>query len=312
MSSDGSSSYCLLFSPAVLLWSVAAVMPAFSCRASCTEMPTYLGRRPICFYDATPFARGRRCSVHKAKLIGGLHSDEKYIAKMSTPAHPFTCQECRMEVKKNNVVEEMVKRFQETVQGEPFLSVAPYNFVRRQSRKNGGTEEFILVQERQTKKGKFGEFVSPAGESRVDTHGVLEAFGHFSYDFSCGEVVVAGLKGVMEGRRPPWKVCTLTSVTLHSLQQRFGVEDEGANGIQTFFANHSCTPLCQNFRPYCVMRNRPWNCNPVVEPSAPLLEDFSTSCYPDNQRSVLPPPYSEMNNNNYNGVTQPPFCVYYY
>ena len=90
---------------------------------------------------------------------------------------------------------------------------------------------------------------------------VLQAFSHFSYNFTKREKLVCDLQGVYDHERNTFR---LTDPVIHTVHGRthnrktdsddsndvedFGRTDRGRRGIVDFFRSHKCTALCRALR----------------------------------------------------------------
>jgi len=74
----------------------------------------------------------------------------------------------------------------------------------------------------------------------------MEAFSHFTYHRSGGQMIVCDLQGRYRFDRYNRNKCRfeLTDVAICSRQKRFGVTDLGEKGIESFFYNHRCNKFC--------------------------------------------------------------------
>lgn len=74
----------------------------------------------------------------------------------------------------------------------------------------------------------------------------LEAFSHFSYHRTGGQLVVCDLQGRYRHDSFNSRRCRfeLTDAAICSRQRRYGPTDLGEKGIETFFANHECNRFC--------------------------------------------------------------------
>ncbi|KAH3768806.1 alpha-protein kinase 1-like [Dreissena polymorpha] len=89
-------------------------------------------------------------------------------------------------------------------------------------------------------KGKFEEFeYGWVSDSQLE---VPEAFAHFSWCRSEGNMLVSNLQGVMTAYG-----YHLTGPTIHSEDKSFGRSDLGLDGIKGFFKLHRCNRLCRNW-----------------------------------------------------------------
>ena len=68
-----------------------------------------------------------------------------------------------------------------------------------------------------------------------------QAFSHWSYQYSRGDLLVCDLQGVLHSS------FELTDPAIHSRYSRdkcFGPTDNGPRGHQAFFVSHRCNALC--------------------------------------------------------------------
>eukprot|EP00929_Paragymnodinium_shiwhaense_P003025 TRINITY_DN103403_c0_g1_i1.p1 TRINITY_DN103403_c0_g1~~TRINITY_DN103403_c0_g1_i1.p1 ORF type:complete len:1021 (+),score=109.16 TRINITY_DN103403_c0_g1_i1:71-3133(+) len=74
---------------------------------------------------------------------------------------------------------------------------------------------------------------------------VAQAFSHFTYISTNGEMMVADLQGVYSSPKA-WKAprLLLTDPQVLSRSQRFGHGDLGIKGMRRFFRSHKCGPMC--------------------------------------------------------------------
>ena len=104
----------------------------------------------------------------------------------------------------------------------------------------------------------FTKFTSNSGWiADVDDVGwsvlAMEAFSHYTYHRSGGQLIVCDLQGRYRNNRynPKKSRFELTDVAICSRQRRYGPTDLGEKGIATFFANHRCNKFCN--------RNERWH-----------------------------------------------------
>lgn len=90
--------------------------------------------------------------------------------------------------------------------------------------------------------GDFKTFVTNRGFTTGYGSYILDAFCHFTYHFSNGNLVVCNLKGIeTEGEYK------LTNPTIHSDDGCYGDKDTRFVGICDFFNNHMCNSICENY-----------------------------------------------------------------
>jgi len=85
---------------------------------------------------------------------------------------------------------------------------------------------------------KFKKFNNNAGffdPSHDDVNLTAQAFSHFSYEFSSGNLLICDLQGNK----------ILTDIAIHSkIINLFGLLDWGEDGIKRFFSTHQCNKFC--------------------------------------------------------------------
>ncbi|XP_060582519.1 alpha-protein kinase vwkA-like [Ruditapes philippinarum] len=106
--------------------------------------------------------------------------------------------------------------------------------------KTFGEDEVVLFEE--FLNGDFKTFVNSSGHTTGNGPDVLDAFCHFTYHESEGNLVVCNLKGIAKGDE-----YKLSNPTIHSRDGRYGDKDKRDEGINTFFVNHTCNAFCQSF-----------------------------------------------------------------
>lgn len=76
----------------------------------------------------------------------------------------------------------------------------------------------------------------------------LEAFSHYSYHRSGGEMLICDIQGRYRNNRynPSKSRFELADPAICSRNRRFGPTDLGEKGIDSFFANHVCNEFCNN------------------------------------------------------------------
>jgi len=102
-------------------------------------------------------------------------------------------------------------------------------------------------------KGHFVKLNSNNGfvnEAEFASHSELaQAFSHFTFDYSHGELMVVDLQGVCGGSDKDLYFC-LTDPQVHSrgTYERFGHGDLGDRGIRAFFSKHVCNDVCRKLK----------------------------------------------------------------
>lgn len=95
---------------------------------------------------------------------------------------------------------------------------------------------------------EFQKFTSNSGwiNPRMQGEAILamEAFSHYTYDRSGGELIVCDLQG--RYRKKGNKRFELTDPAISSRRREYGVTDTAEKGIETFFCNHCCNKFCNS------------------------------------------------------------------
>ncbi|GAX15422.1 hypothetical protein FisN_8Lh282 [Fistulifera solaris] len=76
----------------------------------------------------------------------------------------------------------------------------------------------------------------------------MEAFSHFTYHRSGGQMIVCDLQGRYRFDRFTGKTSRfeLTDVAICSRRRNYGITDLGEKGIESFFYHHSCNQFCHS------------------------------------------------------------------
>lgn len=97
----------------------------------------------------------------------------------------------------------------------------------------------------------FKKFTSNSGWIDNDgswTTEAMEAFSHYSYDASHGELIICDLQGRYRDNRRfrngSKSRFELTDVAICSRSRSYGPTDLSEKGIESFFANHECNQFC--------------------------------------------------------------------
>lgn len=102
-------------------------------------------------------------------------------------------------------------------------------------------------------KGHFVKLNSNAGfvnEMEYNEHSAIaQAFSHYTFDRSHGELLVVDLQGICGGDAgDPYFLLTDPQVHSRGAFERFGAGDLGERGISAFFQRHKCGALCQQLK----------------------------------------------------------------
>lgn len=119
----------------------------------------------------------------------------------------------------------------------PMDSVSKLTSTHVLRKKKLSPNEYVLIEA--YIRGKIKSFVSVIGKTMRKNLMVLEAFSHFTYWDSGGDLVVCDLKGSHKG-----DIFRLTVPCIHSKSKRYGSSDMGEDGIILFLETHQCNELC--------------------------------------------------------------------
>ena len=120
----------------------------------------------------------------------------------------------------------------------------------------GGLGEFLEddeTEEEDSEEDSEADYFTPLNFMRrlkVDHADVPQAFTHFTFQDSGGQMLVCDLQGVFERKMTP-PVFLLTDPVIHFASRhhggrthKYGRTDRGMNGMRDFFRTHKCNALC--------------------------------------------------------------------
>ena len=98
----------------------------------------------------------------------------------------------------------------------------------------------------------FYKYTNNAGwinDSACTSIQMLEAFCHYTYHKSGGNLLVCDLQGLFKVNRHAFfkSRYILTDPAICSRKRQFGPTDLGEKGIESFFANHVCNKFCRKY-----------------------------------------------------------------
>ena len=217
----------------------------------------------FCAFNSKVHYHGNRANVHKGKLFKSFE-DSKVVVRVY-----HDNDECQADIEKQRVAEKLLKNFPRELKEVRVIpkycaSVSEIAVIHKWFSRNPlqrGTP--VSIQDRKNTQDirNFRRLLQPPkcelGRSNRKTLPLLE-LGRKSVTFSNGSYVVVGTKGVIKKKKG---VVTywLTSLVVHSKDQRFGQSDEGPDGIARFLKTSG---LDVSFQPH-----------PALQPTAPPLEE---------------------------------------
>lgn len=107
-------------------------------------------------------------------------------------------------------------------------------------RKHIKKDEYVLIEPHI--EGHWERYVNCDGTILENCPEILQAFCHFTYYHSDGQLMITGLKGSFhEGHY------NLTVPNIHSSSHMYGQNDVGMDGIMKFFSRHNCNEICKSW-----------------------------------------------------------------
>ena len=201
------------------------------------DEPTKTSRRPFSALIApTPFGRGAmRFAFY---VIDQQYPDRKYVGKVYQFADPVFQQKSAYEgdMASQAVAALLAKEF--TV----WYPENPIEFVQAQLLDLGASTAFPFrfMAIEPWIPGDYEKYTSNAGHISKDSD-LAQAFSHFTWDFTSGELMVADIQGVNK--------TTLTDPQIHSQDtDRYGRGNLSTKGMDIFFMNHVCNDICRTLK----------------------------------------------------------------
>ena len=201
------------------------------------DEPTKTSSRPFSALIApAPFGRG---AMRFAFYVVDQHyPDRKYVGKVYQFADPIFQQKSAYEgdMASQAVAALLAKEF--TV----CYPESPIEFVQAQLLDLGAstTFPFRFMAIEPWIPGDYEKYTSNAGHISKDSD-LAQAFSHFTWDFTSGELMVADIQGVNQ--------TTLTDPQIHSQDtDRYGRGNLSTKGMDVFFMNHVCNDICRTLK----------------------------------------------------------------
>jgi len=183
----------------------------------------------IVIIEPNPFAEGAMRKAYRMRDLSQEGQLSLMVAKMfSDPnedrASYFKDVEMQMQAK------EIADRYNRRNPPKPidFVPAFVYELVDRPNKQICCAEYYI--------EGKFVKHNNNCGYINEEERNTPQAFSHFSYEDSNGQLIVVDIQGVKD---------VYTDPQVHTLDgQGYGRGNLGAEGINRFFTTHSCNQIC--------------------------------------------------------------------
>ncbi|XP_012943820.1 uncharacterized protein LOC101859515 [Aplysia californica] len=205
------------------------------------------------------FCRGNRFKVYSGIVNGdGQWRGGKCVVKVFKET-PGTKVLCACEVKKSDKSRQLNQAFNRmagrksrvrttALYWAPMDEVSVLKKLFFTGRRRLTTNEIVLFEddlrvdeERPGKERKLTLYMDSRGRQPYCKAKDLEAFSHFSYHHSQGQLVVCGLEGVHDSDG-----FVVKTPTIHSREREFGSCDRGEVGIREVFEHHVCNEICRD------------------------------------------------------------------
>ncbi|CAL1539981.1 unnamed protein product [Lymnaea stagnalis] len=210
-------------------------------------------------FEEKSFSKGKEFKVYNGRMNGnGPKSGDRCVVKVFRQCEG-TKSLCSCEVKKSLKAKELARAFRQlcpeqesrvkiaTVYWALMDEVSKLKLLFFTGERRLSTKEAVLFEddvrisdERPGKPRKLTGYMDSQGRKKHHVSRALEAFAHFTYHYTRGQLVVCGLEGVHDEDG-----FFLKTPTIHSQAGEFGNKDQGVKGIHDVFSNHVCNELCQ-------------------------------------------------------------------
>lgn len=91
--------------------------------------------------------------------------------------------------------------------------------------------------------GRFCPWSTKHAEAHVESEH-MQAFSHFTYKYTNGELVACDFQGIYDQRTSKY---VFTDSSIHSIYKLYGLFDQGEYGITEFFKLHKCNEICNSW-----------------------------------------------------------------
>ena len=119
---------------------------------------------------------------------------------------------------------------------------------------------------------KFIKYNSNFGYvNRNDFAGTLNAFSHWTYDYTGHYLMVVDLQGIQHG----FNQYVLTDPAVHCREPRFGSTNLGRVGMETFFEGHTCNRICTRMGLKTNRHMKDGRVNPDLSSVSSVMEKLS-------------------------------------
>ncbi|CAG8758180.1 16962_t:CDS:1, partial [Racocetra persica] len=186
-----------------------------------------------------PFSVGAERYAYFA-LCNNLGQGEKFVIKEYHNSEQDSEKRCLELIEVSNIAKFLSTEFNLAIEQTTFKWKVNFLDVNILSNKSNTSTLYYSI-EKYFSDAKFKRFNTNSGII-TDFHSALEAFAHFTYQYTKGYLVVYDLQGVSLN-----KEFLLTDPAIHCIDiLRFGETNFGKKGIEKFFLKkHECNMICE-------------------------------------------------------------------
>eukprot|EP00999_Lentomonas_sp_LEN2_P002644 NODE_520_length_1402_cov_68.511373_g403_i1.p1 GENE.NODE_520_length_1402_cov_68.511373_g403_i1~~NODE_520_length_1402_cov_68.511373_g403_i1.p1 ORF type:complete len:379 (-),score=64.58 NODE_520_length_1402_cov_68.511373_g403_i1:170-1306(-) len=181
-----------------------------------------------------PFAEGTLRFIYHLKDLSRPDSDMYCCAKVSKDANEPR-NTYYLDVQMQCTAKRFADKFNAEKPPKSIDFVVPWalEFKRRYARNGQGR---LVMNIEPYLPGKYIKHSNNYGFVSKHDRNTPQAFSHYTYQSSRGQMLVCDIQGVED---------MYTDPQIHSVAMQFGKADLGQDGIQKFFTTHQCNAICQ-------------------------------------------------------------------
>ena len=205
--------------------------------------------------ESEPFSEGGCRVAYRARMISPRECDVviKIPKHKGKPKPAMQKTDWDMDIKASEKAEEMAKAFNEesgTSRPLHFRKPILMKVITGQFK----SSSYVLVEA--YLEGDYTKWNSNYRYVNEEDRTSLQAFSHFTYMETNGELLICDLQGVKDENQ-----YSLTDPSVHSVTQEYGNTDCGREGMDNFFRQHKCDSYCSKLR----LQNRDSSKSEVAE-----------------------------------------------